>query len=300
MTTWRGAAGATGGVLLIGMMAMLAGGAAAEDDHPLVALVAAERAFARMSIETSQREAFLANFAEDGVWFTPGPTNTKQALQKRPPSEGAGRVLDWDPITGDVAASGDIGYTTGPWVATERTSNPSVPLRRTTGWFFSVWSRMPGAGWKVLIDYGISAAHERTLRSQVFRRAEVRGVPAAEPADAKALADAVRAADVEFGRRVSSSGWAEALRAAATEDVLVYRAGREPSPGVKAAASGLPTGPWPATWTPSFGLSSSAGDLGVSYGAYAATGGPKPVRGYYLHVWKRTPSGWKLAVDIAK
>jgi ketosteroid isomerase-like protein len=264
----------------------------------ILTLVDAERAFARMSVETTQREAFLANFADDGVWFTPGPANTRAALSK-PPSVATNRVLDWDPVTGDVAASGELGYTAGPWIRSERRAGTEAGKPLGTGWFFSVWRRSAGGGWKVLADFGVEAAHTRLLRGQAFRRAEVRAsMPKAVPSPA-ALADDLRAADVEFGRRLTASGWAEALRAGATDDVMAFRDGREPAPGWKAAVVGLPSGPWPCTLQPAYALGAIAGDLGVTYGAYTGGSGAQAVNGFYLHVWKRTPAGWKLAVDVA-
>lgn len=279
-------------------IAMAAALAAQGREDVLLTLVDAERAFARMSVETTQREAFLANFADDGVWFTPGPANARAALVK-PPSAAPNRVLDWDPVTGDVATSGDLGYTTGPWIMRERRGGTEAGKVLGTGWFFSVWRRAGNAGWKVLADFGVDAVHVRTLRGQAFRRAEVRASRPGEAPSPTALADELRAADVEFGRRLTASGWAEALRAGATDDVMVYRDGREPTPGRKAAALGLPTGPWPCTLRPSYALGASAGDLGVTYGAYAGGSGAQEVDGFYLHVWKRTPAGWRLAADVA-
>jgi len=132
-----------------------AAAAAQQKREPLASLVDAERSFARMSVGTTQREAFLAYFAEDGVWFTPAPGNTKDALRKRPAAPaGQVRVLDWDPVTGDVATSGELGYTTGPWIATERGAAGVPSKTLATGWFFSVWRFNPETGWKVVADFG--------------------------------------------------------------------------------------------------------------------------------------------------
>jgi len=53
------------------------------------------------------------------------------------------------------------------------------------------------------------------------------------------------------------------------------------------------------SWQPVFASASAAGDIGYTYGSYADAGDDKPVRGYYLHVWKRLPAGWRLAAEIA-
>ncbi len=296
MNRWRRAA-VVAGVLALAITAVAI--ARGEDGDPLSSLVAAERAFAKMSVDTTQREAFLANFSDEGVLFTPAPVNAKEALRKPAPSPAAAtRVLDWDPVTGDVAASGDLGYTTGPWMASERPAG-AAPKTTGTGWFFSVWRRTGGAGWKVAADFGVQAPHGRVLRAQPFRRADVRAAVPAATGQAGPWADELRAADAAFGRRLAASGWADALRAGATDDVRAYRDGREPATGRADAAAILPSGPQPFTWEPSFALASAAGDLGYTYGACRARGDGTPIRGYYLRVWKRARDGWKLAVDVA-
>jgi hypothetical protein len=309
MTRSTRVAGAAGAGAMAVTMAV--GMAVAQGRDALPSLVDAERAFARMSVTTSQREAFLEHFADEGVWFTPAPANTKEALRKQPPSAAvARRVLDWDPVTGDVAASGDLGYTTGPWISSEKPAGAEPAKTLATGWFFSVWRWNGQAGWKVLADFGVAAPHSRTLRGQAFRRAQVRAVALSTPGPGgrgshaaetpKAMSEALRAADAEFARRVSATGWADALRAGATDDVRIYRDGREPASGRQAAQAALPAGPRSLTVQPSFALASSAGDLGVTYGACSDGAGPAAVRGYYLHVWKHLPDGWKLAADIVK
>jgi ketosteroid isomerase-like protein len=290
----------TAGAAAAGMIAMVLGGAgvAAVDPTPLASLVDAERAFARMSVATSQRDAFLEYFADDGVWFVPAPANTKAALRKQAPQAGApGRVLDWDPITGDVAASGDLGYTTGPWVAREPAVAGQPGRKLETGWFFSVWRWTTASGWRVLADFGVNASHGRTLRAQAFRRADVRAVAPGASGAADASADALRTADAGFAVRASAAGWGAALRELATPDVRTYRNGHEPAVGQTEAASVTSLGARAVTWQPTFALASAAGDIGVTYGSYVDELPGKPIKGYYLHVWKRLPAGWRLAVD---
>jgi hypothetical protein len=259
-------------------------------------LVRAERAFARMSVATSQREAFLANFADDGVWFRPGPENTKDALRKQAaPAGPPSRTLDWEPATGDVAASRDLGYTTGPYRSTPRTSGQPV----ATGWFFSVWKSRADAPWQVAADFGIECADAGPLRPRTFRRAETRGVsPKAKPG-AKASADELRAADAAFAAQASAGGLQMAYRTSATKDVLFFRQGSAPIVGRLAVVSVLPSGPGSFSLQPVHAEASSAGDLGFTYGAYtSAADRRQETRGYYLHVWKRLADGWMLAADV--
>jgi ketosteroid isomerase-like protein len=262
----------------------------------LESLVQAERAFALTSVQTSQRDAFLSNFADDGVWFSPGPENTKEALRKQPaPSGPPTRTLDWEPATGDVAASGDLGYTTGPYVSTAKA--PGTPPR--TGWFFSVWRWRGDVQWKVAADFGIECPTSGPLRPRTFKRASVRAVVPRIRPDATALADELRDAETAFVVDVGARGLADAYRERATADVLMYRQGRAPIAGKAAVLSYLGSGSRRVTWEPAHAETSQAGDLGFTYGVYteAADGGGSK-RGYYLHVWKRLADGWALAVDV--
>src|SRR2546426_12298852 len=83
----------------------------------LKAVVDNERAFARASVEHGQREAFLTYLADDGITFSPGPALGKNAIRKRPaPAKPKAILLNWAPMTGGVSSSGDLGFTTGPYI----------------------------------------------------------------------------------------------------------------------------------------------------------------------------------------
>jgi ketosteroid isomerase-like protein len=262
----------------------------------LESLVKAERAFARMSVATSQRDAFLANFAENGVWFTPGPENTKETLLKLPaPTGPPARTLDWEPAIGDVAASGDLGYTTGPYVSTPR----AAEAQPRTGWFFSVWRWRPDTRWKVAADFGIDAPASVALRPRTFRRSGVRAAKLRVSPGPEALEAELRAADAAFAALAGGRGLQMAYRASATQDVLLFRPGVAPLEGRVAVESVMPSAPLRFTLEPAHAEASRAGDLGFTYGAYTEAAGGRPeLRGFYLHVWKRSADGWKLAADV--
>jgi ketosteroid isomerase-like protein len=262
----------------------------------LDSLVKAERAFAKMSVATSQGDAFLANFADDGVWFIPGPENTREAIRRQPaPAGPPARTLDWEPAIGDIAASGDLGYTTGPYVSTPRAAD--APPQ--TGWFFSVWRWRSDTRWKVAADFGIEAPASVALRPRAFRRSEVRAFKLRVTPGPKALEEELRAADAAFADVASGRGFQVAYRVLATQDVLVFRPGVAPVGGRVAVESVMPSAPLRFTLEPTHAEASQAGDLGFTYGAYTEAAGGRPeLRGFYLHVWKRLADGWKLAADV--
>jgi hypothetical protein len=102
-------------------------------EYPAAAqIAAAESAFAAHSVATDMREAFLAAFAENSTLLRSGPVPGREAIKRNPapPME-----LNWRPAFIYAAASGAIGYSTGPWRITSK-SDPSAPPK--FGQFVSV------------------------------------------------------------------------------------------------------------------------------------------------------------------
>ncbi|MGE3189696.1 MAG: hypothetical protein AB7N90_08440, partial [Vicinamibacterales bacterium] len=80
----------------------------------LASMADAERAFAARAAATSVRDAFIEYFADEAVAFSPDPSPAREGLVASPPSP-PGLELLWEPRLGDVAASGELGYLTGPF-----------------------------------------------------------------------------------------------------------------------------------------------------------------------------------------
>ena len=113
----------------------------------LAELVDAEREFARTSVASGMREAFLTFMADDAIVFRPHPVNAKSWYSERPDAPG---VLDWVPVFADISLAGDLGYTTGPWeYVVEQSDTPTA-----YGHYVSVWRKQPDGSWRVVIDLG--------------------------------------------------------------------------------------------------------------------------------------------------
>src|SRR5207253_11514121 len=136
------------------------------------------------SVREDRRAAFLAHFAADGVLVRNGWVNAREHLAPRPAPP---IVLDWRPVHAEVAASGELGLSTGPWKVTSKLDPDAPPAY---GQFVSVWKRDAGGAWRVLVDLGISHAQP------VFwdRPLEIIAV-SAQPADA---GDTIEAAEQRF------------------------------------------------------------------------------------------------------
>src|SRR5262245_2445266 len=111
----------------------------------LDSLVGAERDFARLSLARGVRDAFLANLAEDSIIFRPNAVPGRQWFENNPPP--ATLRLEWEPEFADIASTGDLGYTTGPF---ERRRTPQDPP--AFGHYVTLWRKQADGKWKVALD----------------------------------------------------------------------------------------------------------------------------------------------------
>ena len=262
------------------------------DKDPLRSLVEAEKNFAQMAVEKGIRDAFVANLADDGVVFDPGPVNGKQLYLKRSASDAR---LSWEPIFADVASAGDLGYTTGPW---EYKQNKTDEKPSAYGQFFSVWKRQNDGKWKVVLDCGIdNPAPVNKAPSAEFLPNES---STATKIDLKSARRALAAAEKEFNDASAKDAGA-ALVSAAAENIRVFRNGRFPAVGRDAAQLMIGYDHGKLTAKRSGGGISRFGDLAYSYGEYSAERQDGVERGSFVTIWKMSVGGdWKLAADVRK
>lgn len=237
-------------------------------------LVSAEQTFAVDATVRGTRAAFLAALADDGVVFAPGPMSGKAVWTARPDNKDR---LEWAPAVAEVAASGDLGYTSGPWRYTVKgDAKPS-----SFGRYLTVWKKQADSHWKVLIDHGISHT-ETAFPDKVVRRGAI-GTGLAPTWSVGMLE--LRAADQAPAGQVTA--------AMVSDDFLRLRDGRFPD-GL-AASEAFPGGS--GTRLDTGYAISAAGDLAVSWG-----GGPDSPN--WLRIWRRPAAGdppglgWRLAVDL--
>lgn len=114
----------------------------------------AEADFARMALEKGIEPAFLAFAAEDGVMMrnnqiVRGREEIRQWFANRP-SDPSKIILDWKPDFVEVSASGDLGYTYGPYTLTVTDSTGASQTQ--TGIFHTVWKRQADGAWRFVWD----------------------------------------------------------------------------------------------------------------------------------------------------
>jgi len=247
-------------------------------------LAAAETAFAAHSVREDMRVAFLANFADDGVFVRGGWTNARASILSRaaPPI-----VLDWRPVFTEVAASGDMGLSTGPSKITSRT-NPAEPPGY--GQFVSVWKREPGGPWRVVADLGIAHV-EPVFWDKPLETVAV----ATEPAPA---ADTIDAAEERFAEEAKANGLRAAYAKHGSASLRLYRPDNAPMAGKDAALAWRGLATERPTSTVEKSEAARSNDLGYARGAYREGSGERP-DGWFLRVWHREAGAWRIAMDVS-
>jgi ketosteroid isomerase-like protein len=265
--------------------------AASRDDVPaaLAEMADAERAFVQRAQEVGAKQAFLDYFADSAVGFDAGrPAPAKDGIRKQPdPPKDVKILFWWEPRYGDIAASGELGWLTGP-VRSARGDRNNGAVRH--GKYASIWKRQPDGTFKVVIDVGIDPTAEVPFPAG-FTRAPFEhryaGHEIAPLAQASLLA-ADRALNTAAQRSV-----ADAYSAALSPAGRIHRNGRLPMQGRGEAVEWLRTQA-PMTGGESlYAEAAQSADLGYTWGSYDG--------GHYVRVWVRESSGaWKVALDVTQ
>jgi ketosteroid isomerase-like protein len=261
----------------------------------LESLVNAERAFAQAATQKGIRDSFLEYFAEDSIAFTPLPVSATARLRSRPSRPFSDYELRWEPRTGDVAASGELGWLTGPSTFTDHTDAAAQPQH---GNYLSVWRRQVGGPWRVVIDVGSSPPQPVTF-AEGFTRFPMPAHYAAGEGNAAGAASLLDA-DKTLNAQIAIQGAGAAYANVTTDSSRLHRSGFMPSIGSRVIRAWLETNAAGMTAvTGAVGCSDSA-DLGYSYGTYDLKGAPSPA-GAYVRVWQRDRTGkWLIVADVAQ
>jgi len=266
---------------------------ASAGDAARKSLVAAERAFAAMSLTEGIKPSFLKYLAADGVVFRPTATNGRKAIGAQRPSAA---TLSWEPAFAEVSAAGDLGFTTGPWelhLPTDRNQPPAY------GHFISVWKKPGDGAWRVTVDIGIS--HEKPTIGGVGSGEFAPG-PAHAATGPAATATDLKALDRTVSRDAHAHGMAAAFASHAAEDVRFNTEGAFPFIGLEHARAQLARAPGVFSFLPQGSGIAASRDLGYTYGIAqhfepgATVAADSSV---YLHVWRADPKGaWRIALSV--
>jgi len=258
----------------------------------LLKMAEAERAFSRRAGEATPREAFIEFFADESVSFQPDPGSARERLRQQPLPPPGTPSFQWEPRTGDVAGSGDLGYLTGP----VRSPQPDGSIRH--GCYFSVWKKQADGTFKVILDIGIRPPGEVPFAPGFVRApAQASGKPVATRTEAeRALLDA----DKTFSAALVSKGPATAFRSVLHSNARLHRNGVLPLTSRDKAVAWLEANVTAMTSEPMKSETGASGDLGYTWGKVLVTGADgKTTPGYYVRVWTLNAGNrWQLVADI--
>src|ERR1035437_1771732 len=193
----------------------------AQQNADLQELVGTEHAFAQMASEKGTKAAFLAYIADDGLIFRPEPTNGKVFWTLRPDSSA---LLTWAPNYSDVSSNGILGYTTGNWEFRPQKGSEANAF----GDFITIWLRQPSGEYKFVVDIGVNHPKPDKYSTDWISAAEKTIDPNEKNTTAADVAQG-------FYNTVATKGAKNAYKEFAAADIRLYREGKFPFLGKKAA-----------------------------------------------------------------
>ena len=117
-------------------------------------LMEADRAFAA-AVAAGGTEAWVSWFAEDGAQIQPGlgEIRGRDAIRELMAGlDDPNFSLSWEPRRADIAASGELGWTTGSYVSSG-VGKDGEP-RQAQGRYVTIWRKQANGSWKVVMDLG--------------------------------------------------------------------------------------------------------------------------------------------------
>lgn len=139
-------------VFLLALVAFACNENKTSRDHLVEKVRSVEKAFNDMAAKEGVKEAFLHFAADDAVISRNGKLiEGKPAMAEYFNNQTLTDVkLQWEPSFIDVAASGDLAYTYGPY--TFSAIDTAGLQINSTGYFHTVWKRQEDGNWKFVWD----------------------------------------------------------------------------------------------------------------------------------------------------
>jgi ketosteroid isomerase-like protein len=105
-----------------------------------------------MSVEKGMHEAFLHYIADDGVVLRDNsfPIRGRESLLSiYSERSDTTFILSWEPLFQKISESGDLGYTYGVYLNTDK-----LTAKVTRGTYITIWSKQQDGSWKFVLDTG--------------------------------------------------------------------------------------------------------------------------------------------------
>ena len=289
-------------LLIILLLAVLITGIANAQTvpSPLKQMVQTEQAFSKTAEEKDTRDAFMSFIADDGLLFRPNAVNGKKWMQDHPvPASDKHPLLAWQPVFARVAASGDLGFTTGPW---EFKSDRSDEKASGYGHFVTIWKKQADGSWKFAVDLGISHP-DSAGPLKLWDVSDERTTKPSKLVNVLEEQKKLTAQDRAFSDQGLKDGLIKAFTSFSASDIRLYRNDRLPFVGREASLSYLSAIKLNFVWKPAQSDVARSGDLGYTVGTYEAIpandpGGKVVELGNYLRIWQKQNGSWRIVLDV--
>lgn len=246
-------------------------------------LIQAEKDFAAYSVANNTRSAFLKYLDSTGVVFENGKAlNGIQTWNKREVRPG---VLNWHPQFAEISASGNLGYTTGPWTFQPKTITDTVVAK---GQYATVWQLDKSGNWKFIVDLGVNELPTTDMREAI----EINVAKfSSSPIDLKSM---LQTEDAFI--RLFNEDKSEAYRQYLSDHSIINRNRHLPATFIADQKKHIIETPDEMKFTVDHSGISKSGDLGFVYGTTIL----KDKVDNYLRVWRREKGGWKIAMEVVR
>ena len=284
------------GVKILVLLLVLSVAAVVQGQSALQEMVKTEHAFADMAEQKNTRDAFMAFIADDGLLFRPGAVNGKKWMIEHPvPPSDKKPLLAWRPSFAGMSASGDMGFTTGPW---EFKGDVKDEKPSGYGHFVTVWKKQADGSWRFVVDLGIS--HPQSGGPQARWEPDTNKKETFKPVDETSARKSLLDRDQAYEAAGLKDGISKAFVAYASPDVRLYRANNLPFIGREPASTELAKTKGTVMSHTIGGDVSQAGDLGYTHGTYEVSDESKKVieRGSYVRIWKKENGAWRVVMDV--
>jgi ketosteroid isomerase-like protein len=114
-------------------------------------MIAAEISFSEMSKAKGTRAAMMQFIDSNGVLLRPNsfPLVGGDAINFISQANDSAYTMIWQPKGGNIAASGELGYTFGVYSVLPKNNDSAMH-----GTYVNVWKKQPDGTWKLLLDSG--------------------------------------------------------------------------------------------------------------------------------------------------
>jgi ketosteroid isomerase-like protein len=273
-------------LLLISLIILITGSVALGQNNAQQ-IFDTERAFEKMVAEKGIRDGFMEFMSPLGIIFRPDPVNARESWRSRPASPAS---LTWNPIKIEVSSNGALAYSIGNSVFKPKGKDDTTEFY---GHYLSIWTRQPNGEYRAALDTGIN--HDKPASLEPTWTA-ASTMTASESNPKKLFAGD---SSIGFFRIAEDRNLAEAYKSRAAEDIYVFRDGKSPIVGRKAALAFFKDEKASIKFTKRRSFV-EAGDLAYVYSTYAMIdkNGAEKEKGNFVQVWKLRDGRWVIAADV--